>query len=47
MYYGDANLVNTEIERYLEVSREDIREVARKYFSSDNRVVLFYLPQAN
>jgi len=43
--YGDANLINTEIERYMEVSREDIREAARKYFTSDNRVSLYYLPK--
>ena len=45
MYYGDANLINTEINRYLGVTREDIRRVAQKYFSKDNRVVLYYLPK--
>jgi zinc protease len=44
---GDANLINTELERYLNVSREDIRRVAKKYFTADNRVVLYYLPKAN
>lgn len=43
-YYGDANLINTVIEKYKSVSREDIRRVAREYFSSDNRVILYYLP---
>lgn len=43
-YYGDANLINTVIEKYKSVSREDIRRVARDYFSSDNRVILYYLP---
>lgn len=46
MYYGDANLINTEIERYMKVTREDIREAARKYYNKDNRVVLYYLPKA-
>ncbi|MCS7176162.1 MAG: insulinase family protein [Candidatus Kapabacteria bacterium] len=41
--FGDANLINTELERYLQVTREDIQRVARKYFTSD-RVVLTYLP---
>ncbi|MEN3026704.1 MAG: pitrilysin family protein [Chlorobiota bacterium] len=41
--FGDANLINTELERYLQVTREDIRRVAQKYFTSD-RVVLTYLP---
>lgn len=44
-YFGEANLINTEIDRYLEVTREDIRRVAKKYFGKDNRVVLFYLPK--
>jgi len=43
-YYGDAHLINTIIEKYKSVSREDIRRVAREYFSSDNRVILYYLP---
>jgi len=42
-HYGDANLINTEIERYMEVTREDIRRVAQEYFTPDNRVVLYYL----
>lgn len=45
MYYGDANLINTELERYMKVTREDIQRVAKKYFTKENRVVLFYLPQ--
>jgi zinc protease len=46
MYFGDANLINTELERYMNVTREDIRRVAQKYFVKDNRVVLHYLPKA-
>lgn len=45
MYFGDANLINTELERYLAVSKEDIMEAANKYFTDDNRVVLYYLPK--
>ena len=44
-YYNDANLINTEIDRYMKVTREDIQRVAKKYFSSNNRVVLYYLPK--
>lgn len=47
MYFGDANLINTEIDRYLAVTKEDIRDAARKYLRPDRRVVLYYLPQQN
>lgn len=46
-YFGDANLINTEIDRYLAVTREDIQAAAQKYFTKDNRVVLFYLPKVD
>jgi len=45
MYFGDANLINTELDRYLAVTKEDIMRVAKQYFSKDNRVVLHYLPK--
>lgn len=43
MYYGDANLINTEIERYLAVTREDILNAAKNYYEPENRVVLYFL----
>ena len=46
MYYGDTDLINTEIERYMNVTREDIQRVAKKYFTKENRVVLYYLPKS-
>jgi predicted Zn-dependent peptidase len=46
MYFGDANLVNTELERYMKVTREDIQRVAQKYLTKGNRVVLHYMPKA-
>lgn len=46
MYYGDANLINTEIQRYMKVTREDIQRVAKKYFNKNNRVALYYLPKS-
>lgn len=45
MYYGDANLINTELERYRKVTREDLRRVARKYFQPNARVVVYWLPK--
>jgi zinc protease len=44
MYYGDAGLINTELERYRKVTREDIRRVANKYFNKNQRVVIYWLP---
>lgn len=46
MYFGDANLINTELERYRKVTREDLKRVANQYFSKDNRVVLYWLPKS-
>ncbi len=46
MYYGDANLINTELERYNKVTKEDLRRVAKQYLTKENRVVLYYLPKA-
>ena len=45
VYFGDANLINTELERYMKVTKEDIMKVANKYLKKDNRVVLHYLPK--
>ncbi len=44
-YFGDANLINTEIERFRKVTREDLQNVAKKYLNKDNRVVLTYVPK--
>ncbi len=46
MYFGDANLINTEIERYMAVTREDIKRVANKYFVKGNSVTLQFLPKS-
>jgi predicted Zn-dependent peptidase len=45
VYFGSANLVNTELDRYMKVTREDIQRVAQKYFTQDARVILHYLPK--
>jgi predicted Zn-dependent peptidase len=45
-HFGDASLINTEINRYLSVTKEDIQRVANLYFNEKNRLVLFWLPKA-
>lgn len=45
VYFGDADLINTEIANYMNVTREDIMNVAKKYLNKENRVVLYYLPK--
>jgi predicted Zn-dependent peptidase len=45
-FYKDTNRINTELENYLNVTREDIMRVANKYLNHDRRVVLNYLPLA-
>jgi zinc protease len=42
----DANLINSEIDRYMNVTIDDIQNVAKKYLGEDNRVVLYYLPKS-
>ena len=44
-YKGNTNLINDEIKKYMSVTREDIKRVANKYFTQDNRVILYYLPK--
>jgi len=47
VYFGDANLINTELENYLSVTREDIKRVAQTYLTQDKRIILHYLPKEN
>ena len=45
VYNGGASKINTELERYLSVTREDIQRVAQKYLTQKNRIILHYLPK--
>ncbi len=45
VYYGDASRVNTLLDNYMKVSREDILRVAKTYLNQDARVILYYLPK--
>jgi zinc protease len=43
---GDPARVNTDLARLQAVSAADVQRVMKKYFSDQNRMVLYYLPQA-
>lgn len=44
LLYGKTNLINEEINIYRSVSREEIRDVAKKYLNTNQRLVLDYVP---
>jgi predicted Zn-dependent peptidase len=45
MLYDDTNLINTEIDVYRSITREEIKDVAIKYLNPNQRLVLEYLPE--
>jgi len=47
LLYDDVNLINTDIEIYRSVTRDEIREAAKKYLNANQRLVLDYIPAKN
>ena len=45
-FFRDTNLINTEIDVYRSISREEIQAVAKKYLNKNQRLVLDYLPES-
>ena len=45
VFFGDANLINSEITKFLTITKEDLERVAKQYLTEKNRVVLYYLPK--
>lgn len=45
-YYKNTNLINNEIEKYQKITKDDLKRVANQYLKSDNRLVLYYLPES-
>ena len=45
MLYDDTNLINTEIDIYRSITREEIKDLANKYLNHNQRLVLEYLPE--
>jgi zinc protease len=44
MLYGDVNLINTEMDIYRSITREEIKAVAKKYLNPNQRLILDYIP---
>jgi predicted Zn-dependent peptidase len=44
LLYGDINLINTEIETYRSITRDEIKAVANKYLNPNQRLLLDYVP---
>ncbi|HEX8296960.1 MAG TPA: pitrilysin family protein [Chthoniobacteraceae bacterium] len=42
VFYGDANLINTELDRYFAVKREDFQRVAQNYLTTAGTNILHY-----
>jgi len=45
-FYKNPGLINTEIEKYGKITKEDIKRVANQYLIPENRMVLYYLPES-
>ena len=43
-FYGDTSLINSELDIYRSITKEEIREVANKYLKPNQRVIVDYLP---
>jgi zinc protease len=47
MLYGDIKLINSEIDLYHSITREEIRDVAKKYLNPNQRLILDYVPSTD
>lgn len=45
LLYGDVSLINSNIDIYRSITREEIREVAKKYLNKNQRLILDYIPE--
>ncbi len=46
-FYGDTNRINTEIDVYRSITREEIQQIAKKYLNKNQRLILDYLPESS
>jgi zinc protease len=47
MLYGDIKLINSQVEQYHSITREEIRDVAKKYLNPNQRLILDYVPSTD
>jgi zinc protease len=46
-YLGNADLINTEMDKFRMVTKEDVLNVSREIFTKENQSVLYYLKEQN
>jgi Predicted Zn-dependent peptidases len=44
LYLGDPGAVNTELQRYMSVTKDDIKRVAQQYLRPENSTVILIKP---
>lgn len=44
-YFKNTNEINEELAKFRSITKEDLQKAAQKYFTKDNRLVLYYLPK--
>ncbi len=44
LYHGDLSVINSDLDRYMAVTAEDIQRVAQKYLRPDNRTMVVAAP---
>ncbi|GAC1593400.1 MAG: pitrilysin family protein [Ginsengibacter sp.] len=47
VYHKNTGYINQELDEFRKISREEIRNVAKKYLNKNQRVVLYYLPKSS
>lgn len=45
-FQHNANLINTELDKYKKLTKADLKRVAQKYLTKNSRVLLYFLPKS-
>lgn len=46
-YFGNTSLVNKTLEKYSQLTKEKVIEVAKKYLTPEQKISIYYLPKQN